>query len=285
MNPGVLSSKKYSRLRIVAVVLAAAAACARETPAPAPKEFEVGARRVQITLPTGWEALDQGKQKRFRKGELEIVLQNLGPATPPPRDPEALIDWGLASVDAGVGHDQRREVRFRRTVTVDGREMVDIETWNRLDHTNPQRILFVPDDGELLALQTVGMASADSLAAFEAIRNSLHFRLRETLASLAATADHRILGGGGRGAPAGIDCGLGRRRREILRADSHASRPPIRRPETSHPVRFLQHRPPVTYDTTHPARLRHSVVVALYRHERVRADAVGRLQFGVSNSQ
>jgi hypothetical protein len=66
-------------------------------------------------------------------------------------------------------------VRWRNKVTIDGREAVDIHTWNRLDHTNPQRIFFVSEDGDLLVLQTVGMAFADSLAAFEAIRNSLHF--------------------------------------------------------------------------------------------------------------
>ena len=177
MKPGVLFSKKYSRLRIgaFALALAAASACAQETPPPIPKELELGAHRVQVMLPTGWEALDQGKLKRFRKGEFEIVLQNLGPPAPPPRDPDALIAWGLAAVDAGVGHDQRREVRWRNKVTIDGREAVDIETWNRLDHTNPQRIFFVSEDGDLLVLQTVGMALGDSQAAFEAIRNSLHF--------------------------------------------------------------------------------------------------------------
>ncbi len=58
---------------------------------------------------------------------------------------------------------------------LDGREAMDIETWHRLDHTNPQRIFFVEDDGDLLALHTVGMAFEDSLAAFDAIRDSLHF--------------------------------------------------------------------------------------------------------------
>ena len=156
--------------RFLAVVLLAASACAREAP-PAPKEFELGARRVQVIVPAGWEALDQGKQKRFRKGEFQIVLQNLGSRTPPPRDLDELVDWGLAAVD----HNQRREVKSRRTVMLDGREAVDIETWHRLDHTNPQRIFFVDDDGELLALHTVGMAFQDTLAAFDAIRASLHF--------------------------------------------------------------------------------------------------------------
>jgi len=52
---------------------------------------------------------------------------------------------------------------------------VDIETWSRLDHANPQRIFLVNDDGDLLTLQTVRMAFADTLAAFDAIRDSLRF--------------------------------------------------------------------------------------------------------------
>ena len=163
------------RLRVALVittVVAASSACVRDNATPAAtKEFELGAHRVQVTVPTGWDALDQGKQKRFRKGEFEIVLQNLGSRTPPPRDEDELVDWGLAE----VGQDQRREVKSRRVVTLDGREAIDIETWNRLDHTNPQRIFFVKDDSDLLALHTAGMAFEDSLAAFAAIRDSLHF--------------------------------------------------------------------------------------------------------------
>jgi hypothetical protein len=164
------------------VSVVAASSCARDSAASAARErqFEFGAMRVVVTVPTGWEALDQGRQKRFRKGEFEIVLQNLGSRTPPPGDPAApegaahvdeLVDWGLAA----VGHDQRRDVKSRRAVTVDGREAMDIETWNRLDHTNPQRILLVRDEGDLLTLHTVGMAVRGSLAAFDAIRDSLHF--------------------------------------------------------------------------------------------------------------
>jgi hypothetical protein len=119
----------------------AASACTREDPRTVPKEFELGAHRVQVTVPAAGKRSIRASRSAFRKGEFEIVLQNLGPATPPPRDPDALIDWGLAAVEAGVGHDQRREVRWRRKVTIDGREAVDIETWNRLDHTNPQRNL------------------------------------------------------------------------------------------------------------------------------------------------
>lgn len=159
----------------VAALLVVSSNCRRDDPKPVPREFDFGARRVQVIVPDGWEALDQGQIKRFRKGEFEIVLQYLGTATPPPRDLDTLVDWGLAILDAGVGHDQGREVKSRRPVTVDGHEAVDIETWSRLDHANPQRIFLVNDQGDLLALETVRMAFADTLAAFDAIRDSLRF--------------------------------------------------------------------------------------------------------------
>ena len=160
---------------VVVLVLTASAACARENAAPAPTEFELGAHRVAVIVPTGWEALDQGRQKRFRHGEFSIVLENLGPAMPPARDPEALVDWALAEIGAAVGHDQRREVKSRRTFELDGHEAIDIETWNRLDHSNPQRILFLTADDDVLTLHTERMAFQDSLDAFDAIRDSLHF--------------------------------------------------------------------------------------------------------------
>ena len=169
-RPGLLCRGKYSRLGIFLLV-AASATCTGSEATPAPKDLVFGAHRVQVTVPTGWEALDQGNQKRFRKGEFEIVLQNLGPRTPPPRDLDELIDWGLAQ----VGHDQRREEKSRRAAMLDGREGMDIETWHRLDHSNPQRIFLVEDDGDLLALHTAGMARQDSLTAFDALRDSLHF--------------------------------------------------------------------------------------------------------------
>jgi hypothetical protein len=166
-----MSAARATWLTLAVILVATvSSSCGRGNATPAPKEFELGGHRVQVIVPAGWDALDQGKQKRFRKGEFEIVLQNLGTRTPPARDLNDLIDWGLAA----VGHNRRRDEKSRRAVTVDGREAIDIETWNRLDHTNPQRIFFVIDDGDLLALHTERMAFEDTLAAFDAIRDSLH---------------------------------------------------------------------------------------------------------------
>jgi hypothetical protein len=83
----------------------------------------------------------RGPRKRFRNGESQIVLVDLEPATgrltesdlERLRDLDQFAEWGLA-VLGGAGGDQRREVRSRRTVTVDLYEAVEIETWNRLDH-------------------------------------------------------------------------------------------------------------------------------------------------------
>jgi hypothetical protein len=157
-------ARRTTRSTLAAMfVVALSSACARDNAPPAAtKEFELGAHRVQVTVPAGWDALDQGKQKRFRRGEAEIVLQDLGK-----------VDWEPAL--ASLHDDRRREVKSRRPRTIDNHEAMEIETWNRLDHTNPQRIFFVKDDGDLLALHTVGMAFQDSLAAFDAIRDSLHF--------------------------------------------------------------------------------------------------------------
>ena len=141
--------------------LAVMAACTPREPAGVPKEFELGRHRVQVSAPAGWEVLDQGAQKRFRKGESEIVLQNLG---------KTAWDDGLASLQ----DNQRREVKSRTAMTIDTHEAMDVETWNRLDHTWPQRLLLVRADDDLLALQTTRMADADTLSAFESIRDSLH---------------------------------------------------------------------------------------------------------------
>jgi hypothetical protein len=146
---------------LLIVTVAAASACTpREAPA-VQKELELGAHRIQVSAPAGWDVLDQGAQKRFRKGEADIVLQNLGK-----------VDWEPAL--ASLQDDQRREVKSRRTLTIDNHDAMDIETWNRLDHTWPQRLLFIRADDDLLAIHTTRLADADTVKAFESIRDSLH---------------------------------------------------------------------------------------------------------------
>jgi hypothetical protein len=85
----------------------------------------------------------------------------------------------LADTDAialgGTRVDQRREVKSRRAIKIDQREAMEIDTWNRLDHTWPQRYLFVRADDDLLVLSTPRLADDETVEAFERIRDSLHF--------------------------------------------------------------------------------------------------------------
>ena len=231
----------------VALLLALLAGCdSRE----APRAFELGPHRGQVRVPPGWAAIDQGRQWRLRKGDAELVLQDLGAAGPQgirrevdrarelwqagrveearwrlrnvmvPRelfptaaqreafwaawsaffgDPAKVVPYAqidptfsdvLARVDAlpapdlpaladtglkALGHDQRRDVKSRQALTVGGREALDVDTWNRLSHANPQRFLFIAHDGYLLALYTARQADAEALSAFASVRDSLHF--------------------------------------------------------------------------------------------------------------
>ena len=142
--------------------LAAVSACARDDAASIPKELELGPHHIRVSAPAGWEVLDQGAHKRFRKGEADIVLRNLGQ-----------VDWETAL--ASLFDDQRREVKSRQSMTVDNHEALDVETWNRLDHAWPQRLLLVRADDDLLALETTGRADDQTTKAFDSLRDSLHF--------------------------------------------------------------------------------------------------------------
>jgi len=89
----------------------------------------------------------------------------------PARSLAALVDAGLAS----LGHDSRRDVKSRGEYVIDGRPAQDVETWNRLTHDYPQRLLFVLNDGYLLVLAADQGAGGDVVKAFERMRASLHF--------------------------------------------------------------------------------------------------------------
>jgi hypothetical protein len=161
------------------------AACGSPSADVERKPVEFGVHRLTVIVPEGWTMLDQGAQKRFRKGEADVVLQNLGRATTrgnsgetapaPIGNLDKLADWGLAALD----HDQRRDVKSRRQLSIDGRDATEIETWNRLDHTSPRSHLFVAVGDDLLALHTPRHTTPDTLEAYAAIRDSLQFTTSE----------------------------------------------------------------------------------------------------------
>ena len=154
-------ARRTAWLAVAAVALSAA--CGADTPVLALRELDLGPHHIQVSVPEGWEFLDQGAQKRFRKGESEVVMENLGKA-----DLEA-------SALKMIGDDERREVKVRRPLTIDGHQAVAIETWSRLDHTWPERLLFVGVDDDVIALHTERLVDDSVAKAFESIQGSLHF--------------------------------------------------------------------------------------------------------------
>ena len=60
--------------------LALGPACAKERNQPL--AVRVGHHDLRLVTPRGWEHLDHGRQQLFRNGETELMLEDLGPATP-----------------------------------------------------------------------------------------------------------------------------------------------------------------------------------------------------------
>ena len=139
---------------------------------PVPRElFPTAAERE--TFWAAWSAFFGDPARVVPYAEIDSTFSDVlarVDALPPP-DLPALADAGLKA----LGHDQRRDVKSRQALKVGGRDALDVETWNRLSHANPQRFLFIAHDGYLLALYTAGQADAEMLSAFASVRDSLHF--------------------------------------------------------------------------------------------------------------
>ena len=164
--------------RLLVLSLVVVSACEAREAAGVETALDLGpnAVRVVVSAPAGWEVLDQGAKKRFRKGELEIVLQSLGKTEI--TDLDQLADWGLPQLGSR-GDKERREVKSRQRVSVRHREAIDVETWNRLDHTWPQRYLFMRAGDDAVAMHTPRLADADTVKAFESVRDSIYFVISE----------------------------------------------------------------------------------------------------------
>ena len=64
---------------VVALGLLAGPACSSRVET---QVVDVGRHRVRFVCPAGWEHLDHGRQQLFRRGESQLSLTDLGPATP-----------------------------------------------------------------------------------------------------------------------------------------------------------------------------------------------------------
>ena len=68
---------RIATLLSASLSIALAAACKEP-----PREFAVGEHRVRLAVPSGWQALSQGRQLVIRKEELEVELSDLGAVRP-----------------------------------------------------------------------------------------------------------------------------------------------------------------------------------------------------------
>ncbi len=114
----------------------------------------------------------------------------------PPLALAAIVDWALPRVDAtrlaSVSHlsggkfdgeenddlagrpdAQRRDIVWRKAVTVDGHDAEEIETWGNLTHALPRRLLFVVNDGHLIVITSEVGGREHSLHAYDTIRSSV----------------------------------------------------------------------------------------------------------------
>lgn len=179
----------------VLALAAALSACKKAEPPPPPtRAIAVGVHRLLVQLPTGWQVYDQGEQVVLKAPELtdaeykkwdmtgrvpnkgmgSVRIHDLGPAAAEGEMAPLLSDFATRVLPT-LGHDKRRDIEFRRPLVIDGREAEEIGTWHRLNHTMPQRFLFVMNDGAVFAIVSQPLGGEESLSGYEAARTSLQF--------------------------------------------------------------------------------------------------------------
>jgi len=137
------------------------------------------------------EVSDESADPRSVDAGFEHILANA--AALKSADPETIADALLESED----RDQRREVATRRRRTVDGREAVVLDTWQRSTHTSRERLAFVFDDGAVIAVRTqpsafAVTAFASRAVAFEQVLLSLRFERGAAADSAAPTPGTKV---------------------------------------------------------------------------------------------
>lgn len=142
------------RRTLVAVAVVLAGCSGESKRDPAKLEVDVGAHRVRLVPPAGWEHLDHGQQHLFRFEEMQISLTDLGP---PPRDAGPAA--GEDSLDAMAEHAiqiatdlSRREVKQRSRRSIHGVPWIEVETWDRVTHSDPRRMACARNGANILVL-------------------------------------------------------------------------------------------------------------------------------------
>jgi hypothetical protein len=117
---------------------------------PVPDDlFETAEQRKTFWL--AWSDVSnapEGTSAASIERPFETLLQVI--ETMPDRSLDQLVDHYLAGID----RDQQRDVASRQRFVIRGREMLVVDTWDRMAHRMRQRTAFVLDEGDLLALRT-----------------------------------------------------------------------------------------------------------------------------------
>jgi hypothetical protein len=76
-----------------------------------------------------------------------------------------------------------REIAGTEPVTVDGREGMRVETWDKMTHESRQSFLFLLNEENILVLWTAFGKHAEMKATFEGLADSLRFHSPATTTS------------------------------------------------------------------------------------------------------
>jgi hypothetical protein len=156
MTAGVLGAR--------ALCLAAAIALAGCTPKP--RELEVGAHRVRLAPPRGWEHLDRGRAQIYSRGDARISLLDFGPA---PDSVEAMVELARERTE----YTDQREILRQSTRTIGAAEWIEVVTRDRITGANPRKLACLDDGGDLLVLSLDRGDMEREGRTFEALLGSL----------------------------------------------------------------------------------------------------------------
>jgi hypothetical protein len=76
---------------VAGLAIVAQMGCSRATPT----DVTIGHHRVRLVVPAGWEHLDHGREQIFRRAEMQMSIEDLGPADPKGMERELLaaLQW------------------------------------------------------------------------------------------------------------------------------------------------------------------------------------------------
>jgi hypothetical protein len=154
---------KHASLIAVLLLAGFLSACSKGQP-PEPQTYQLEEDTVRLIPPSGWEHLDYGRLHQFRFGRARLTLE-LTKAYPYPPQVEVIL--------AKLGHDSRRSIASMRSVVVDDREVLVVETWDHLSHAMPMRVAIVPCSYRQLVLHTRYGAYEESIEAFDTVLASI----------------------------------------------------------------------------------------------------------------